>query len=305
MNKSFIDAFARAAHKPGPELAEAALLIARIEYPNLDIAPYLERFERLGEHARHRMASLEVAAPPAVASDAPPRPHEVRHAAQEQIRILNDYLFEELKFSGNRDHYDDPRNSFLNEVLDRRTGIPISLSVVYIEVARRAGMQLEGVNFPGHFLVRHPMTQVLWMPDLIIDPFNEGAILSEAECRQRLQEHLGDEAALDPKLLETATKPQMLVRMLINLKGLYVRMRSFPQARDITDLLLAINPSGLTELRDRGLIAYHLNDFPSALRDLESYLRQASTLGEDADRSEQRQLWEHVKTLRKRVAELN
>jgi regulator of sirC expression with transglutaminase-like and TPR domain len=143
------------------------------------------------------------------------------------------------------------------------------------------------------------------MPDFIIDPFNEGALLSPSECRQRLEGQIPDDEPLDAKFFQTASKPDMLVRMLLNLKRLYVQMRSFPQARDVTDLLLAINPSGLAELRDRGLLAYHLNDFPSALRDLERYLHQAPTFGEEADRKDQKQLWEHVKTLRRRVSELN
>jgi regulator of sirC expression with transglutaminase-like and TPR domain len=232
-----------------------------------------------------------------------------------QIAALNAYLFEELGFSGNREHYDDARNSFLNEVLDRRTGIPITLSVVYLEVGRRAGLHLEGVNFPGHFLVR-----ALGEPgadDLIIDPFHGGALLSEIDCRQLLRQHVGDEAAFDPTLLAIATRQQIIVRMLVNLKRTYVRMRSFPQARFIADLLLTVDPSALAELRDRGLLAYHMEDFAAALRDLEAYLRlmprdvpdEAAALEtEDADQSESSesaQIWEHVKALRRRVAGFN
>src|SRR3954469_19436689 len=130
----------RALNEPGEALAPAALAIAGVEYPALDSGPYLQRLERMGEAAAGRLQRHE---------DAP---------ASIRIATLNAYLYEELGFSGNREHYDDPRNSFLNEVLDRRTGIPISLAVIYLEVARRAGVRIEGVNFPGHFLVRLPAT---------------------------------------------------------------------------------------------------------------------------------------------------
>ena len=253
-----------------------ALLIARLEYPTLDVRPYLNQLDTLG-----REASLRVAAAP------------------ESLRVhsLNKYLFEELRFTGNREHYDDPRNSFLNEVLERRTGIPISLALVYLEVARRAGVRAEGVNFPGHFLVR--------CEDLIIDAFH-GAILSEDACRVLLRRHEGDDTTLEPHLAGHATKRQILVRMLVNLKQNYVQMNSFPQARDATELLLAIDPTAMHELRDRGLIAYHLNDFPSALRDLQMYLALSPATPEDDEaRKNHERIVEHVKTLRRRVATFN
>ena len=290
-----VDQLLHALNEPGEALAPAALAIARVEYPALDPAPYLQRLERMGEAAGGRLQRQDAADTTSL------------------IATLNAYLFEELGFSGNREHYDDPRNSFLNEVLDRRLGIPISLAVVYLEIGRRAGMRLEGVNFPGHFLVRVRADE-----DAIVDPFHGGALLSEVDCRQLLRQHLGEEAAFDRGLLATATRQHIVVRMLVNLKRLYVRMRSFPQARAIADLLLAVDPSALSELRDRGLLAYHMEDFPSALRDLEAYLRlmprdaavvaeqePAAESGSDEPTSESAQIWEHVKTLRRRVAGFN
>jgi len=289
-----------ALNEPGEAIAPAALTIVRVEYPALDLGPYLQRLERMGETAAARLG----------------RRGEPR--AEAQIATLNAYLFEELGFSGNRERYDDPRNSFLNEVLDRRTGIPISLAVVYLEIGRRAGLRLEGVNFPGHFLVRVPA--VSGSDELIVDPFHSGALLSEVDCRQLLRQHLGDEAAFDPTLLATATRQHIVVRMLVNLKRLYVRMRSFPQARFISDLLLTVDPSALSELRDRGLLAYHMEDFAAALRDLEAYLRmmprgESAEAGGQVPHSEQErnesassessQIWEHVKALRRRVAGFN
>ncbi|HEY9466963.1 MAG TPA: transglutaminase-like domain-containing protein, partial [Vicinamibacterales bacterium] len=260
------------------------------ECPRLDPDPYIARLDAMGDAARrvverHASSSGDM-------------------SAQCGVKALNEYLFEELGFSGNRDKYEDPRNSCLNEVLDRRTGIPITLSVVYMEVARRAGLQVDGINFPGHFLVRCPETQN--SPFLIIDPFHSGALLSEHNCRLLLQKHVGSDVAFSKSLLAPATRLQIIVRMLLNLKRIYVHMRSFPQARDVTELLLAITPSALSELRDRGLLAYHLNDVTAALRDLQAYLRLTSMSEMDKDtREEHQQIWEHVKTLRRRVAALN
>jgi regulator of sirC expression with transglutaminase-like and TPR domain len=252
----------------------------------------------MGEEARRRLAA-----------DARP--------GSAPIHVLNEYLYDEQRFTGNRARYDDPRNSFLNEVLQRRTGIPISLAVVYLEVARRAGVWVAGINFPGHFLVRTAGIRPEGADFLIVDPFHGGALLSESDCRELLRQHIGDDAAFDRDLLAPATRQQIIVRMLVNLKRLYVRMHSFPQARFVSDLLLTVAPSALAELRDRGLLAYHLQDFGAALRDLESYLRllprrldapESDASAEESDDSESGeggQIWEHVKMLRKRVAGFN
>jgi regulator of sirC expression with transglutaminase-like and TPR domain len=290
--KTLADRIVAAAERPGPDLAAPALLIARVEYPRMDPGPYLDRLEQWGDEAAHRVAKDP-------GQDAP---------LAARVDALNKYLFGELSFTGNRDKYDDPRNSCLNEVIDKRTGIPITLSLIYIEIARRAGVRSEGINFPGHFLVR--ALEELHTDDpgdgLIVDPFHAGAILNEADCRSLLHRHMGDEAAYEPSLLARATRKQILVRMLLNLKRLYVKMRSFPQARFVTDILLALQPSSLVELRDRGLLAYHMNDFSRALKDLEEYLKLArlTEQGED-EKKETEQVWEHVKTLRRRVAQLN
>jgi len=141
---------------------------------------------------------------------------------------------------------------------------------------------------------------------LIIDPFHGGALLSEHDCRLLLQRQVGSEVAFNKSLLAPTNRLQIIVRMLINLKRIYVHMRSFPQARDVTELLLAMTPSALSELRDRGLLAYHLNDVTGALRDLQTYLKLSSLSELDKEsREEQEQIWEHVKTLRRRVASLN
>jgi regulator of sirC expression with transglutaminase-like and TPR domain len=290
--KDLADALVAATTGADYSLAEAALLVARIEYPHLTPEPYLEKLDAMGEAARQAIARHS-----ACSDD---------RSAAGCVQALNIYLFDEEGFEGNRQRYEDPRNSCLNQVLERRTGIPITLAVVYMEVARRAGLRIDGVNFPGHFLVRCRGGADRQTAGLIIDPFHRGALLTEHDCRLLLQRHVGPEVAFNRSLLNSATRTQVVTRMLLNLKRLYVHMRSFPQARDVTDLLLAVTPSALTELRDRGLLAYHLNDVTSALRDLQMYLKLARLTPLDDDAKEDHeQIWEHVKTLRRRVAALN
>src|SRR6185295_12369540 len=143
-------------------------------------------------------------------------PHRADPERYARVMALNNYLFAELRFVGNNVHYQDPRNSFLNEVLDRRTGIPITLALLYMEVARRAGLRIEGVNFPGHFLLRCPGRPGLpYSEDLIIDAFHGGALLSEEACRELLRRHAGEDAVFESDLLAHATKPQILARMLL------------------------------------------------------------------------------------------
>jgi regulator of sirC expression with transglutaminase-like and TPR domain len=193
-------------------------------------------------------------------------------------------------------------------VIDRRTGIPITLSLVYMEVARRAGLPVEGVNFPGHFLLRcRAGRRHGYAEDLIIDPFHGGALLSHDLLARQAGGQDGDpDPAQLESLLPRATKPQILSRMLSNLKRVYVNMQSFPQARDIADMLLTVDPSAIGELRDRGLLAYNLKDFSAALRDLQDYLKLIPPgAQDDEERQDRERIWEHVKTLRKRVASLN
>ena len=292
MRKDLVDALTAASNAPGTALAHAALVIASIEYPRLLPEPYLAQLDGMGAAAA-KCINAHIA-------------ETGDRSTLACVRALNVYLFEEQGFVGNRERYEDPRNSCLNEVLDRRTGIPITLSLVYMEVARRAGLHIDGINFPGHFLVRCPDIGKRARGGLIIDPFHGGALLSEHDCRVLLEKHVGSEVAFSKSLLAPATRKEIIVRMLLNLKRIYVYMRSFPQARHVTELLVALTPSALSELRDRGLLAYHLNDVTGALRDLQTYLKLSSMSEMDREaREEHEQIWEHVKTLRRRVAALN
>jgi regulator of sirC expression with transglutaminase-like and TPR domain len=275
------------------DLARAALAFARIEYPSLDAPPYLARLDRMGEVLRERLEALN---------------RQDRMTPMTRVELVNGYLFDDLGFCANRLAYHDPRNSCLNEVLDRGLGIPISLGVLYMEVARRAGFRVEGVNFPGHFLLACSGDDDA--PDLgepiVIDPFNRGAVMSEQDCRDLLEAVSGDDIPFDRSLLVPATRREILLRMLTNLKRVYVALHSFPQAHDVTELLIALDPADVTQLRDRGLLAYQLRDLTGALRDLQEYLeRTADTVSPDEKDEDREQIREYMKTLRKRVADLN
>jgi len=246
-----IDDLQRAIDERGEGLAPAALAIARVEYPRLDAAPYLQRLERMGEAAASRLA----------------RHAEAGTAAQ--IATLNAYLYEELGFSGNRTHYDDPRNSFLNEVLDRKVGIPITLAVVYTEIGGRIGLPVAGVGFPGHFLVR-------WIGEreALIDPFF-GKVITREQCTEKLRSSYGAEVKMDDRLLEPATPRETLARMLRNLKLHYLGSGDLPRALSAVDRILVVTPDDAGELRDRGMLYSRLECFAAALGDFERYLALA------------------------------
>ncbi|HYD50473.1 MAG TPA: SirB1 family protein [Terriglobales bacterium] len=228
------------------DLAEAGLCIAREEYPDLDIDAYLHQLDELGIAAReHIQPNLPTA---------------------EQVSRFNHFLFVDKGFSGNSDDYYDPRNSFLNDVIDRRKGIPISLSVVYCELAKRIGLPMRGVSFPGHFLVRH-----IGEPEIIVDPFF-GRVITRKECAQRLSNLYGERARLERRMFEPARPRDILVRMLGNLKQIYVERSEFERALACSDRILLLNPEAPLEMRDRGILYQRLECFGAAVRDLQRFL---------------------------------
>ncbi|KAF1698681.1 hypothetical protein CSC62_03775 [Pseudoxanthomonas jiangsuensis] len=246
-------------------LLEAALLIARDEYPDLDPQPYEARVQAHVEHLRSEIAGIG--------------PRALKMAA------INRHLFEELGYSGNHDEYYDPRNSYLNQVLDRRLGNPISLAMVQMEVARRLGIPLDGVSFPGHFLVRLPVDGGL----LVMDPFNGGRPLAVEELRERAKPHLG-EAPDDTVLLQILTPAPnraILVRVLRNLHGLYAEAGEWDRAARSADRVLRLTPEQPEALRDRGLAYLELDYLPGARQDLGRYLELAPEAG-DVDRIRER-----------------
>src|SRR5579859_4383872 len=199
------------------DLARAALLIAAEEYPNLDFHLYLSRLEELAEHVRTRMIHLEMQLtnPPTTVNQC----FDVLHA-------MNGVLFEQERFRGNRIDYYNPQNSFLNRVLERRLGIPLSLSLVYMEVGKRLGLHIAGVGMPFHFIVRCDFQNA----SIYIDPYEKGKFLSEQDCRKRLSLIFKNEGDFDPEWLEPLNSRQLLVRMLTNLKNIYIHKGDFSRA---------------------------------------------------------------------------
>lgn len=233
------------------ELAKGALLAATaLEYPGLDATRYEARLDALGTELCARLGRSAGAA--------------------ELVATLNHLLFAEEGFQGNEAAYQDPRNSYLNEVLDRRLGIPITLSLVYLEVARRAGHPLEGVGLPGHFLVRAPA------PDggLLVDPFHGGLVLAEEDCQRRLDGVYGGRLQLEPPMLAATGNRALLARLLRNLKLAHMRARDWQRGLRVIDLLFLLDPFSGEDLRDRGLLYAAMDCYGLAARDLEAYLER-------------------------------
>jgi len=232
-------------------LFESALLIAKDEYPELADASYKAR---LRQYTRRLRKVVNPADPPAT-----------------QLRSLNEFVFEELGFSGDDQDYYDPRNSYLNDVLDRRLGNPISLAVVQIELAQRLGVQLQGVSFPGHFLVRLPLEEGI----VVLDPFQKGRSLDAAELRSRARTHLDTHDIDDRRLarmLEPASHRAILSRMLRNLKAVYSEREQWDKALRCCDRLLTVDSHQPTEYRDRGRLYLKLGHSRAARDDLRRYL---------------------------------
>ena len=232
-------------------LAEAALLVAAEEYPQLPVGPYLRRLELLAERVRDRLSD--------------------ETAPLVLLQELSRVLFEEEGFRGNAEAYYDPRNSFLNDVLDRRLGIPITLSVVYLEVGWRLGLPLVGVNFPGHFLVRYEGEAVR----MLVDPFQAGELKFEDEAQTLLDRVYGGSVPLQPEYLQPATKKDIVARILANLKSIYLNAHDDLRALGAVDRLLVVHPDDPEELRDRGMILARLGRGAEAVLDLQRYLEQS------------------------------
>jgi len=240
------------------DLARACLMIAQDAYPGLDVDRYLGEIERMAIRLRARMPQA--------------------NAAEEKVVALNQFLFDDLGYWGNTDDYYDPRNSYLNEVIDRKTGTPISLSILYMELGRRIGLPLEGVSFPGHFLVRLRLRG----GTLVLDPFAGGAPQSGTELRERLQRVIPEGAAggvapgelpLD-QFLEPASNRQILARVLRNLKGIYREKDKPERMLEVLNRMLVVAPDASSELRDRGYVYQRLECWRPALKDLSDYVER-------------------------------
>jgi regulator of sirC expression with transglutaminase-like and TPR domain len=269
------------------DLARACLQIAEDAYPGLDVDGYVGEIERFSKRLAARLAP-----------DA---------AAEDRVIALNEFLFADLGFSGNVRDYYDPRNSYLNEVIDRRRGIPITLSVLYIEIGRRIGLALQGVSFPGHFLVRLPMRG----GTLVLDPFSGGTPQSADELRERLKRVIpkgagvGEpggvpvaELPLDP-FLEPASNRQILARLLRNLKGVYQEKDKPERLLEVLNRMIIVAPDVAGERRDRGYVYQRLECWRPALQDLADYLER------EPEAADQEEVRAKVMELSQRCARLN
>jgi regulator of sirC expression with transglutaminase-like and TPR domain len=233
------------------DLIRGALVIARTEYPHLEIEEYAGRVETMARRA----AAL------APGQD----PHRI-------LAALNEVVFEQANLRGNRENYYDPRNSFLNDVLDRGLGIPITLSIIYMEVAKRVGFPLSGVGMPGHFLLKHHGEDG---QERLIDCFNRGDILSRQDCQSRLDEIYSGEMKLRPEFLHPISRRQILTRMLNNLKTVYLSTRNFRKALPLADLVLVLYPRSAEDLKQRALLRYSMGLQGLAAEDLDQYLKMS------------------------------
>ncbi len=230
------------------DLGRAALLMATMQYPDLDVENGLARLDGLASAVRERMGEAT--------------------GDFKQLEAMTRYLYGELGFRGNHDEYYDPRNSFLNDVLERRLGIPISLAVLLIEVGKRAGIPLFGIGLPGHFLVRHARHV-----ELLMDPFDKGRIVTRAECVEILS-RIPDQVAFEPAMLKPVGPRQMLVRMHNNLRAIYLHNGQIAEAIRVFDRLMQLEPAVAQHRRDRGVLRLRVED-PEGVSDIEQYLEES------------------------------
>lgn len=270
------DAFAAEIKQKPIDLPRAALRLAKeIAYPRLDIPLYLAQLDQLTDWAR------------AVVQPGEP--------AGKRARDLADFLFRKFAFQGNTSDYQDPRNSFLNEVLDRRLGIPITLSILYLAIARRLDLPAQGIGLPGHFIVRVETA----LGDLYLDPFHGGQRLEIEDCARLVSLTTGYEGPFRSEWLDPVSPELILVRLLTNLKVIYVQTRDWEPAAAVIEHLLTLQPKHAEHLRDLGLLYYQTDRLRLAARFLESYLLHAP---EASDFEEARG---YLQATTERLAQLN
>ncbi len=239
------------------DLAKASLFFAKAEYPDINVAKYLDILERISQE-------IEVQLTP-------------ERYPLKVVKTINNYLFNQLDFRGNRQNYYDPDNSFLHHVIERKVGIPISLSVIYLAIAQRLNFPMVGIGMPGHFLIRPEFEGV----GFFVDAFNRGEIIFEEDCQARLDENYQQQLQLNPIWLAPVSKKQILVRMLNNLKFIYLHRQEINKALSTMSGILKIFPENVAEIRDRGLLYYQINRWDEAIIDLEYFLK-VSPKSEDA-----------------------
>ena len=256
------------------DLAEGALLIAKGAYIDLDIEMYLQRLNQMAEELQSQIG----------------RETDTR----DQINHLSRYLFETQGFAGSsQENYYDARNSYLNEVLERKIGIPITLSVVYMEIGKRIGLPLVGVGFPGHFIVKHRDLET------VIDPFEKGHILSDEDLSERLTQLFREPVPMHPRFLQAVTHKEILARMLRNLRQIHFRVGEYEQAAKAAEQITWLAPQSAQDYRDLGYLSYQVNAYAKSLDSFNTYLRLSD---DPPDREEIRR---NIRVLTQQIAKLN
>ena len=237
-------------------LVEKCLKLSQIlEFSSLDISEYVQKIRSL-EKGLHDHVS------------------DVKNPIY-LVSMLNEYMFDMLGFEGDNDDYYNPRNNFLNVVLDKRSGIPITLSIIYIEIARGIGLELRPVGFPGHFLVKYS-------EELILDPFNRGSLLDIEDLQDILDATYGEGVEFKPEYLNDIDPEMILIRILRNLKGSYIESYSYEKAMHCINMILGLEPNSPEDIRDKGIVQLRLLQNDLALISLNRYL-ELSPEAEDAD----------------------
>lgn len=282
--KAFIDLFA--GEDATINLAQAALLIALEEYPALDTERCMQQLDLLAGKVRTLLGLVET-------DKWGQLPKETDLLTV--ISAMNQVLFEHEHFQGNQEDYYNPSNSFINDVLEQRKGIPITLSLIYMEVGKRLGLQIEGIGLPFHFVVRCRLPNGY----IYIDPFEKGRFLTEEGCRERLYRLFRHKADFDPHWLEPVSHRQLLVRMLANLKNIYIHQEDYNRALSICDRILLLVPNAPFERRDRGIVHFHLKHYARALQDLTAYVDHAP------DAEDSKNVRQQIKAIRQMIAMMN
>ena len=257
------------------ELARVALLVAAESDLDMDVDGELQQLEGWADQLKSRLT---------------PELNNLQKLAR-----LRNFVFDELGFRGDRRDYYSPSNSLLHEVMKRRRGIPLTLSIVFMELGWRIGIPFEGVAFPGHFLVRLPGEP----SDLLLDPYRRGMMVHEEDCKQMLLESTGGRLSYDPTLTASVGKRDVVARLLHNLKGAYLRAGDDSKALAAVERLLVLAPDDPEEIRDRGLLLFRMQKYGRALDSLSAYLEAA------AGAADRETIEGHVKTLRQLLATLN
>ena len=231
-------------------LATLGLLVSTLEYPDIDIDDELTSFRQLESVLSRRIQS--------------------NSSLLQKLNEISEYFFSELRFSGNVKNYYDHKNSFLNEVLNRRQGIPITLAIVYMEIASRLGIDVEGIGMPGHFLVRaNDETETFY-----IDVFNNGTVLSKDECEKTFNDHVSASFTWDDRYLLPVDDKYIVVRLLRNLKYIYLSENKSKKAYEVIDLIVGLEPDNVFEIRDRGMIGFRIGHQKQSIEDLKRFLEK-------------------------------